>query len=1022
MDSTPNDDLGAGEFKADSLDEALYEEYLDAALGGEVEEPGEFLKRKGVAGSALRSRLEGMYRLFCAGLETRTDAPEGLPAERIGDYCLMHELGRGGMGTIYMARQESLDRLVALKLIRADMLGSQVALERLRREARALARLNHPNVVGIHDFGEHEGRWYTAMELIAGRSLSEVLSEAAEGGEPVAIGEVVHWAAQIARALECAHAAGILHRDVKPSNIRVTSQGDAVLVDFGLTRDILAGGATLTEAFIGSPTYASPEQVSGPAELDARTDVYSLGVTLYHAISGSSPFKADTVERVFKRVLFEEPPPLRRRNTAIGRDLEVVVSKAIEKDRERRYKSAAAFADDLEAILEFRPIQARPPGGFERAWKWARRHRTSAASLLAGGLVAIGALVLFIAQMRAETRERKQRALDLVQSARASIETFRTQRNEVREVEAEVRDLSGWLEARYLSPEELGFLDQRETEVGELKLRHELLFYEVLDQLRAAERLDADVGGLDAVHAELYLAKLEQAQVTLDVASMRLFDNLLSTVDLDGAVRARAYPFSQVVIESHPPGAEVHLFRLREQSTLFEGGEPRIVPVPFGEPPSVIRPGTWALRVVRPAGELKLQDLIVELVGHGVEGALFAANDAGPIWRLDRLLAIDGIAVGSNWDLEQHAGPLETAENGERPLRVFELDRGGEHVSVVGTSLAELGAEFVAAEALAEIGDVPALVYRNGVLLKMHLPPGLELRTTAKPYLLSRHSLIGQTPLEMELEAGRYVAILRMAGMEELRLTPSLALGTPGRLQAELLPIGSTPEGFVRVATSGKPDFWMMEREVTCAEYLEFLNDPQTLALIDAADTPLRFPREFTNIASGGHWQRDANGLYQIASDWRADWPIIAVSWDDAQAFARWKTEQARAKGESGFFSLPKYSQVARTGSGFKYSWGDRFRPHWSNSCFSRPIAGPEPVLRYPVDETLRGVYDLCGGAMEWQDEWFDRNRNMRTAGGGAWGQGEAEITRISGGNGYQPHFTTGQTGFRLCYQAQRDE
>ncbi len=1022
MDSTPNDGLDAEEFKADSPDEALYEEYLDAALGGEVEQPGEFLDRKGISGSALRSRLEGMYRLFCAGLETRENTPEGLPAERIGDYCLMHELGRGGMGTIYMARQESLDRLVALKLIRADMLGSQVAVERFRREARALARLKHPNVVGIHDFGEHGGRWYTAMELIAGRSLSEVLSEAAEGGEAVAIGEVVHWAAQIARALECAHAAGILHRDVKPSNIRVTSRGDAVLVDFGLTRDILGDGATLTEAFIGSPTYASPEQVSGPAELDARTDVYSLGVTLYHAISGSSPFKADTVERVFKRVLFEEPPPLRRRNAAIGRDLEVVVSKAIEKDRERRYSSAAEFADDLEAILEFRPIQARPPGGFERAWKWARRHRTSAASLVAGGLVAIGAVVLFIAQMRAETRERKHRALELVQAARESVETFRTQRNEVREVEAEVKDLSDWLEARYLSPSELGFLDQRETEIGELKLKHESLFYEILDQLRAAERLDANVSGLDAVHAELYLAKLEQAQVTSDVASMRLFDNLLSTVDRDGAVRARAYPFSQVVIESDPPGAEVHLFRLREQSALFEGGEPRIVPVPFGDQPALTRPGTWALRVVRPAGELMLQDLIVELAGHEIEGAVFAANDAGPIWRLDRLLAIDGIEVGDDWDLEQLAGPLDIDENGERPLRVFELERGGEQVSVVGASLAELGAKFVNAEALAELGNVPALVYRNGELLNLHLPPGLELRTTAKPYLLSTRSLLGETPFEVELEAGRYVAILRMDGMEELRLTPSLALGASGHLQAELLPVGSTPKGFVRVVASGEPDFWMMEREVTCAEYLEFLNDPQTLALIDAADTPLRFPREFTNVASGGHWQRDASGLYQIGNEWRVDWPIIAVSWDDAQAFARWKTERARAAGQGGLFSLPKYSQIACTSSGFKYSWGDRFRPHWSNSCFSRPIASPEPVLRYPVDETLRGIYDLCGGAMEWQDEWFDKNRNMRTAGGGAWGQGEAEVTRISGGNGYQPHFSTGQTGFRLCYQTQRDQ
>ncbi|HKE00585.1 MAG TPA: FG-GAP-like repeat-containing protein, partial [Planctomycetota bacterium] len=297
---------------------------------------------------------------------------------------------------------------------------------RFRREASAAARLAHPGIAQAFAVGEAEGLHFFAMELIEGAPLDRVLERLAsstsklhgrdvaraveelairrEGAAPVAATEALSGRSyvevacrlvlQVAEALAHAHRTGILHRDVKPSNVLVRPDGTAVLTDFGLARDLAGPSHTQTGAFAGTPYYLAPEQLHGPAEaIDARVDVYALGVTLYELVTLRRPFEGDTAAAILARIASDEPPRPTRLRAGVPRDLETIVLKAIEKDLARRYASADAFADDLRAFLEFRPIQAKPPSLVARAGKLARRNRTaSAAAAIAAAALGIGAI------------------------------------------------------------------------------------------------------------------------------------------------------------------------------------------------------------------------------------------------------------------------------------------------------------------------------------------------------------------------------------------------------------------------------------------------------------------------------------------------------------------------------------------------------------------------------------------------------------------------------------------------------
>jgi WD40 repeat protein len=333
--------------------------------------------------------------------------PSGTKVRYFGDYELLEEIARGGMGVVYKARQVSLNRIVALKMILAGQLASPEDVHRFRREAEAAANLDHPNIVPIYEVGEHEGQHYFSMKFIEGGSLSATLARSASEGSNAAdrknpalalragdkAGQrrIAGLMTQVARAVHHAHQRGILHRDLKPGNILIDTQGQPHVSDFGLAKRI-EGDARQTRsgAIVGTPSYMAPEQARSEKVLTTGVDVYSLGAVLYEMLTRRPPFRAETPLDTVLQVLEREPDRPRSINGHIDRDLETISLKCLDKDPKPRYGSAEALAEELERWLNGEPIVARPAGAFERGWRWCRRNPVVA------GLTTAAALLLFV--------------------------------------------------------------------------------------------------------------------------------------------------------------------------------------------------------------------------------------------------------------------------------------------------------------------------------------------------------------------------------------------------------------------------------------------------------------------------------------------------------------------------------------------------------------------------------------------------------------------------------------------------
>jgi hypothetical protein len=295
-------------------------------------------------------------------------------------YEVLGELGRGGMGVVYQARDTSLKRVVALKMILVGGHAGEHELTRFRSEAEAVARLQHPNIVQIHEVGEHDGLPYFSLEYCPGGSLSKRLA-----GTPLPPAEAAGLVATLALAVQAAHDKGVVHRDLKPANVLLGEGGVPKVADFGLAKRLDdASAKTHTGAVLGTPSYMAPEQAQGRAA-GPVVDVYSLGAILYECLTGRPPFKGATPLETLRQVIHDEPVPVTRLQPQTPRDLETVCLKCLHKESERRYDSARELADDLRRFLEGRPVLARPVGRLERAAKWARRNPAVAA--MAAGVV-----------------------------------------------------------------------------------------------------------------------------------------------------------------------------------------------------------------------------------------------------------------------------------------------------------------------------------------------------------------------------------------------------------------------------------------------------------------------------------------------------------------------------------------------------------------------------------------------------------------------------------------------------------
>ncbi|WP_165072963.1 serine/threonine-protein kinase [Paludisphaera rhizosphaerae] len=315
-----------------------------------------------------------------AGAKAPVDLGRGTTVHYFGDYEILKELGRGGMGVVYKARQLSLNRAVALKVVKAGVLADDEERRRFQNEAEAVALLDHVGIVPVHEVGEHEGKPYLSMKLIEGGNLTASLARYKQ--DPRAAAALT---AEIAEAVHHAHMRGILHRDLKPANILLDAGGHPHVTDFGLAKRVEEDlELTASGAILGTPSYMSPEQASGRrGAITTASDVYGLGAILYALLSGKAPFGGGSVVETIDAVRNQPPVPPRRANPDVPRDLETICLKCLEKDARRRYSSASALADDLKAWLESRPISARPVGAFEKLRLWCRRNPAVAASAAA---------------------------------------------------------------------------------------------------------------------------------------------------------------------------------------------------------------------------------------------------------------------------------------------------------------------------------------------------------------------------------------------------------------------------------------------------------------------------------------------------------------------------------------------------------------------------------------------------------------------------------------------------------------
>jgi len=366
-----------------------------------------------VPGNSSDAELSVLTRIVDPTSELGHPPPNQEGVHCFGDYELLEEIARGGMGVVYRARQTGLDRIVALKMILAGPFASKQIIQRFRGEVTAAALLQHPNIVAIHDVGIHDDQHYFTMDYVAGQNLSQLV-----GNRPLPPAKAARYVKLVAEAIHYAHQQGILHRDLKPSNVLVDANDQPRITDFGLAKRLDGDASlTLTGQMLGSPNFMPPEQASAQlGKVGRHSDVYGLGAILYHLLTARPPFQAESFESVIHQVLNSEPVSPRLLNSSVPPDLETICVKCLQKEPSRRYQSAQELADELGRFLRHEPIQARPVTLAERTWRWCRRKPALALLIVLLHLVGAAGLTGIVWQWRRaeghakSERQERQRA------------------------------------------------------------------------------------------------------------------------------------------------------------------------------------------------------------------------------------------------------------------------------------------------------------------------------------------------------------------------------------------------------------------------------------------------------------------------------------------------------------------------------------------------------------------------------------------------------------------------------------
>jgi serine/threonine protein kinase len=586
-------------------------------------------------------------------------------SKTFGHYTLVRMLGKGAQGVVYLAEDQKLRRMVALKMLIGAAAQTEAVRDRFMREAEIASKLDHPGICGVHEVGEVKDVPYIAMQYLRGTTLADLIrharAQAGEETQTVAIDptetstsltgkeatqDILRLVERTARALHVAHEAGLVHRDIKPGNIMISPDGQPVLLDFGLARDVGDHGHTITETgqVMGTPAYMSPEQLRAQRDqVDRKTDVYALGVTLYECLTLRRPFDAPAFEQLYTLILQGTPANPRKLNPRIPIELRTVIEVAMERDQARRYATALDFAEDLRRVRAFEPIRAKPAGPVLRVRRWARREPAKAVGSLALVIFGLSGTVFLVSQRfsrlsagadhlkRAErllgsadfagaleavaqARERvptSTRALEIkarIEAASALAEREERKRSDLAAAaEARAESLEGqrvYAEARvgimeleeklqaehgnvfdsYATSRDRGEFARAEHELQVRRLEAEQLLQEAQESIQRAARRESAWGRsaeTEASFAAFYLERWREAVLEHDANRAILFRSLVEQHDARGEHTAELLGRGDLTLAATPAECEVHLFRYEPYPTVRPGGPiPRLVPVP----------------------------------------------------------------------------------------------------------------------------------------------------------------------------------------------------------------------------------------------------------------------------------------------------------------------------------------------------------------------------------------------------------------------------------------------------------
>ncbi|MBN2490523.1 MAG: SUMF1/EgtB/PvdO family nonheme iron enzyme [Planctomycetes bacterium] len=1018
--------------------------------------------------------------------------------ERVGPYDLLRELGRGGQAIVYLAEDRRLHRKVALKMLTGTGLQSPAMRLRLQREAEALSRLDHPGICNIHEIGEEKGIPYIAMRYVEGEALSAKIQAArhalARGGSAAVLGpaaaeassseslppavsasaadsrpqreeirRIVHLVEKTARALHVAHQAGLVHRDIKPGNIMVTREGEPVLLDFGMAQvaDDALPTLTLSGALLGTPAYMAPEQIKGERDrIDARTDVFSLGVTLYECLTLSLPFSAATREQIYLRILQEEPTRPRRLNPRISREIEVVVATALDKNRDRRYPTAAALAEDLRRVREHEPIRARSAGPITRSRKWARRNPGRAVAMAAVLLIVLAGAALLVGQRIADERAAREGAAQAREEARWKSQEYTQGLQDLAPRRAQVAKLRAACLDSYAPTAERAALARAEEELAAEEARLERLLAEGREALERAFRLEAPYcdgqpsPATRAAFAEYFLGRFRERCAAGDLRGAQRQAKTVRAYDDAGRHEQELLGCGTLTVTVEPATAVVYLFRYESYEAVRRQPPvvPRLVPVPTAgvgrcRPAAWLaagdfHPGDLCLVVTAVAeGSLAAQagltpgDLVIRLNGQPCGDGLFVTGVAAdsPLARaavkpLTRIESINGEAVESEWDWANAEAPRQATDRIRLVGVTEEIQQDRKAVScagpvalVIGAAPAEMTLQCLRA------GEPIAVVVAAG----KH--SGLAVEVTAYPLVLSPANRIGAAETVVT-DPGSYLLLLRREGFEDQRFPALVPRQGQATVKAKLLPAGTTPAGFVYVPPGpflygGDPEggragprevrvlpgFFIARKELASREYFSFLNDPATRRQIDLEkSTPVRFvPRQ-----PGGSVLVQQDGERFVPGYGTMDTPVVGISWEDVQAYLRWRNEKAEVAGQKWRWDLPteeEWEKAARGVDGRFFPWGDRF-DHALTVGYYRKKGGLHALHGgfEPRDCSPYGLLDCAGSRGEWTKSQLRPESDMYVLRAASWGSNDSRYFRVAYRDDYAAALVSTIYGVRL--------